>query len=323
MIMLHEKERGDFSETKKHTILKTWATENRPDMRRLVLLLTGLALQLQHIGADGPLPAAPTGVQCSGTSSTNLMVQWNPLSQPELVDALYVAVFAVNRSSQNRAQPVPALQRPFLLQTVYNVSTTSLTVTDLSPEYSYLVALRAHAVWSPHLGWFWSNYSNLAACQTQARPAVQLQRAPTTAPSLNRIYLQISRLHSARMPIASRVAWARVGHWQHDVETAADLTNWPGRELVSRTGTELSDLQWQWRAVEPHAQQVTVEGLPSGSTFVLVLEDVLANGTLRYSDAIWARTAANDTRYTEMFRISEYTFDVDFLSNHNLASRDR
>jgi len=62
-----------------------------------------------------------------------------------------------------------------------------------------------------------------------------------------------------------------------------------------------------------------IRGLVSGSAYAVLSRLRGEKGT---SDAVLLRTLRSHVRYTEVYRVSEYTYEVDLLDNHDSASHD-
>lgn len=87
------------------------------------------------------------------------------------------------------------------------------------------------------------------------------------------------------------------------------------------------DTSWQWEPVtardEANATAVhTLKNLVPGSVYEVVVRSSIGGGggTMLLSDPFRVRTSAAGATHTTAFRISEYTFEVDFLQNHDAAS---
>jgi hypothetical protein len=80
-------------------------------------------------------------------------------------------------------------------------------------------------------------------------------------------------------------------------------------------------LAWQSSPLLSAQKAALLTGLQEDSAYAVRLRLDAERSPSLWSEAILLRTAAPGTTYTEMYRVSEYTQQPDFLWNHNSASR--
>jgi hypothetical protein len=172
--------------------------------------------------------------------------------------------------------------RPFALT---KSTSNAVVLDDLRPNRTYHMRLRAHPATEPSLVWGWKNYSHSISCRTRASPS---------APALRRV-------GSSPQPRSIRVAWSAVAAaGEYHVRYAAE---WDG----------LSDSLVTFQALVTRDTAVTITGLESDSTYWVQV----CPASTSCSDPLRMKTASLSAVRKVMYRVSEYTADVDFLENHN------
>ena len=174
------------------------------------------------------------------------------------------------------------LARPFALQTT---AEPNITLIDLLPGQNYYIQLRSHPS-ADDIVWGWRSPSVAVKCVTVAastdRP--HTLRRLGDAPSEHSIALTWEPAHISP---ATR----------HEVGVRAD-----GRD-------------WRWESAQAENKHA-FESLPAGTWFEVAVRE--RGG--RQSEAMRLRTAAVGALHTLVYRVSEYSFEVDFLENHDGAS---
>ncbi len=248
---------------------------------------TMLALAWAAIVAPRFGSAAAARVSACNSTSVAMTVEFDGVPSTDLY---YLALSASNAS------------KPFALQTVAPPAregdTVRLTVEDLVPDRSYWLRVRSHPESEATIAWGpgWRDYGPAVECRTQA---VQPQ-----APG------RVRRRKGTDLDSSSVVvAW--------DPPAATNAAGEGFRVWWQAAG---GDAAPSFVAVPPGAQSANITGLTPRTALRFHVE-ALPSG--RRSDGVTLRTgAADDRRWDRVYRISEYSFDVDFLSNHDSATVD-
>lgn len=155
----------------------------------------------------------------------------------------------------------------------------SVTLIDLVPGTDYYLTVRSHPA-ADNIVWGW--------------------RAPTGPP------LKCSTAKAERSrPNGLR----RIGDAPHE---SAVVLRWTP---TARTGSHsvgtrrVGEAAWRWEPADT-ADSHTAAGLASGLTYEVCVRDDTSGAI---SEPLLMRTAAPGVIYTAPYRISEYTFEVDFL----------
>ena len=191
--------------------------------------------------------------------------------------------------------------RPAALQTTVE---TTLAFDDLYPDTDYWLTLRSHPSIEPVAEvWGWRPAAAVLHCRTSTEN--------TAAP--HRLRRQGDTPHESEL----RLEWATAGAGVPRAEAAAGVprggTPIAAHSVGIRTQGGLSP--WRWAAATAPSTAV-LSGLPSGTAWEVTVRD---DTTGAVSDPLIMRTAAPGAMHTTAWRISEYTFDVDFLQNHDAA----
>jgi len=237
----------------------------------------------------GAAAAAATSLVCSATSGVSISLSWPAVAK---TDAYYVEL------------SVPGRRKPFALQTT---ATNSLTLVDLLPSTTYLLSVRSHPSAST-FGWGWRKPTAAlsATCATTDGDAAAaphtLRRAAGSAASEDSVSL--SWAAAAAPEAAAAMAYHEVGvrragevsfAWQRATGTIDSSSGGGVHSHVLRSLRGQTSGEWE----------VVVRAQPSGAT----------------SDVGLFRTLAPGVKYTQAYRIAEFTFDPDFLGNHDGANR--
>ena len=201
-----------------------------------------------------------------------------------------------------------ATARPLVLATTANTSTI---VPDLLPGVTYHLRLQWHSDCAPSIVAGWSYSSATVACSTASppQPALSLTRTNPAHPSTIDLHLEPAAVRSTAI-----VAVVALG--PRDPERY-------NRHLVDDAAVLLKHASLQRHAVPSNGHVALSDLKPGMSYWVAVGLDCTSHACLHWQlPSIQHTTAAiGDSVYTEMFRLSEYTFETDFLPNHNSADR--
>eukprot|EP00755_Sulcionema_specki_P035359 Sspe_Gene.21737::Locus_8176_Transcript_1_1_Confidence_1.000_Length_1423::g.21737::m.21737 len=174
--------------------------------------------------------------------------------------------------------------KPFLVHTAQG---TSITLEDLLPNTSYWLRVRSHPSSEPSIAYgpSWRPYSPPVICTTRPTPpGAPHSLVRVGGPSTSAITIQWTS------PSQQQQQAAEVGLREHGEEA------------------------WSWSAAaSPHSH--TFDHLTPATSF-----DIAVRTGGMTSDPVVFRTAVPGKNYTTMYRLSEFSFDVDFLENHNSAS---
>ena len=215
-----------------------------------------------------------------------------------------------------------------------------IVLIDLVPATQYYLSVRSHPS-EYNIVWGWRESTDApSVCTTAAtrtdRPH-SLARVGIT-PSSDSVTLtwsppkpSASSPQSTQQHRRTSVGYRRVGAGG-DVGTlgAADAWRWEevhakhaGHHAKFQADAESASLVPSQNStntnVDTHRQpeQHTLKGLAPGSVYEVVVSN--DNG-VTVSDPYRMRTSVTGATHTTAFRISEYTFEVDFLQNHDAAS---
>lgn len=264
-------------------------------MRVLPLLAAFFASSVAS--TQGASPAV--GVSCVGATSVSLTVSWPAV---EDTDMYYVALSET------------AGGNPFLAHTVEapgnGTGSVTATVDDLLANHPYWVTVRSHPR-ANRIVWGWrSPVAAAILCATKPEP----RGAPRGVARVGNAAAHEFSL--TWLPPAAEASPARSAGpaTNHTYSVGVRLV---ARELVpSDTGSDTATRAWSWSPVPPGALEATIRNLPAASTMEVT---VRTDATGVASDPVLFRTTRAGSRYNTLYRISEYTFDIDFLQNHNSA----
>jgi hypothetical protein len=246
--------------------------------------------------ADAAVTAAAGAARCTNATSVSLQVAWEQPPPADSCDLYYCAL-----SSAPEA-------KPFALQTS---AVPALTLHDLLPNSTYWLRWRCHPTAAQrNIGWDWGEYTQAVACATEPADAEslpsQLHREGDLAED------SISVAWAAPTGAVSAGAEHLIGHrvagGRHVDGQDQDAFVWSSVAAASQS------------PAPPQQQRAVLMGLAPGVTYDVAAAVRLPDGTVRRGPALPLRTAAPGVRYTQMYRISEFTDDVDFLDNHDSAT---
>jgi len=219
---------------------------------------------------------------CSKSTAVSLTVSWPPIDGSDLY---YVAIASDAKS------------RPFALQTT---AATSMVLLDLIPSTSYWLSVRSHTD-SENIVWGWRDASPAVLCTTQ--------------PLLTDRPHRLKRVGDT--PRARSIAFS----WIHALTGAATASNHSVgiRLLLALGDAASSNGEFGWEPAAPDAASHVLHGLHPGQAYEVIVRDEHSGTT---SEPLRMRTASASALHAMAYRISEYTFDVDFLENHDAASKE-
>ena len=253
----------------------------------LSLLAGGQLLALVLARGDGQVLQLGM-LSCGNATATALTVTWAPV---DATDLYYVALAS------------SATARPAALQTATG---TSLLFDDLYPDRDYWLTLRSHSSTEPVpevWGWRPATGESLR-CRTA--------RENTAAP--HHLRRRGESAHPTELSLTWAAAAAGGGGGQAGYSIGARRTRAnPGGSTHSG---QLQASSWRWTAAAAASTAGTLRELPPGTVWEVVVRD---EATGAVSEPLTMRTAAAGSRHTVAWRASEYTFDVDFLQNHDAA----
>jgi hypothetical protein len=243
------------------------------------------------------------GISCEDISSTSLRVLWRMASSHRAspTDLLYVA-FSARPSAP-----------PFLIKTS---TTTNITVQDLLPSTKYWIRYRSHPVDAPSLGWAWNDYIGANFSCTTKGTGPEQPHSLRRVGSLSDTSISLRWEHPAS-DLESQFAFSSVLWFKaKDDEVSCN----------QRTVGKLSGLPMSSILVNGTLNSVTLRQLDSASSYCVAVQ------LQRRSDFVLFKTGtpsaahhssakgATKSRFTAMYRVSEFTNDVDFLDNHDQAT---
>lgn len=244
---------------------------------------------------------AAEALQCVGSTQNSAELSWAPVADSDL----YMLRIRRGGSPTDNA---------FAVQTTTN---TSAVVIDLLPGKAYYFDVISHDSAAPSIVWGWRNRTrDIVRCATA--PA-----APNTRGVLRRV--------SGAAPTRIDVGWS-VGAGCRAVAQrlgAAGFELAPG-DLRKARGALIRALAGDKEAGPVVVSMVgvadavaggfrsTLEGLHPTSTYAAALL-CGSKGSSDLSPITILRTASEGVLYTDMYRVSEYTYEVDLLRNHNSA----
>eukprot|EP00656_Telonema_subtile_P005400 TRINITY_DN12457_c0_g1_i1.p1 TRINITY_DN12457_c0_g1~~TRINITY_DN12457_c0_g1_i1.p1 ORF type:complete len:491 (-),score=60.27 TRINITY_DN12457_c0_g1_i1:271-1743(-) len=244
-----------------------------------------------RLGAFGLLIGVVVGISglasldCTPLSSNALQLEW-----PEEADTDMYMI-------ELRAHPN---QSVFAVQTVLE---TSITLLDLLPETSYFLRTRSHPSMALSEGWDWRNATqDPIMCTT-------LPGNPLAASAVQRT----GQLATDRMSLI----------WGSPVCAVSEEVG------VVRLGPHHLDASPEWFVdslsylFEPANTlgNHTVLELRADSTYAVVVRSQ-CSARVHTSDPVILRTAPLEGTFTPLYRVSEYTYEIDLLANHDSASKD-
>ena len=185
-----------------------------------------------------------------------------------------------------------ASARPFELQLAEGSAATAMTLIDLLPSLTYHLRLRSHAK-NETLGWGWRQAAGGAVACSTAAPHIGAARS-------------LRRRAAAAQPSAAAVAL----EWEEPLKGARPVRYEVG---VRQRGT----LAWYWATAHNRTAHSVELLSPSSAGWHEAAVRAVPSGIV--SEIYPFRVEAPDLIHTEVFRISEFQFDVDFLNDHNGA----
>lgn len=221
-------------------------------------------------------------IECDRATETTLNVQWTPMNATDLY---YVSIAS------------DAMSPPLALQTS---EVPSITLIDLNPGVTYYLRVRSHP----------SEYDIVWGWRQSTTPAV----ACTTKAADRKRPHSLKRLGNAPQERSIAISWEVA----IDAKALSSKQHEVGVRLLDTITREASQSGgWTWEAPSSAAALTYVRhGLAPGEWYEVVVRDAAG----RVSEPLRARTAAIGALHTTAYRISEYTFDVDFLDNHDGAN---
>ena len=274
---------------------------------------------------------AESTVRCTAATSVSLTVAWDASTEP--TDAYYVALSSGPERSPFALQVVQVDSTNGSSATTISTDTNKDTGTgststimhvidDLLPNHTYYVSVRSHPS-TNNIVWGWrASAGPPVRCVTDAVSPLapgNLRRVGNVQPDAVGLTWDIPQaLAAAETPgkFGSDASHAHhnnhsyeIVHWHAAAKGANDSTSSVGAAVTTvlvPAGSERSETGFE------------LTGLPHRSELLIAVRS-LVTGAL--SDAVIFRTSAPNTRFNTLYRLSEYTFDVDFLENHNSADR--
>ena len=177
--------------------------------------------------------------------------------------------------------------RPFELQLAEGSVAMGMVVIDLLPSTTYYLRLRSHAS-NETLGWGWRQAGGAVACST----AAHLRGAP----------------HSLRRRVAAQPG-AVVLEWEEPLHGARPTRYEVG---VRQRGARA----WSWGAAHSRTAHSLFTATVATGGWLEAAVRAVPSGIV--SEGYPFRVDP-ELIHTEVFRISEFQFDVDFLNDHNGA----
>lgn len=246
-----------------------------------------LALISMQSEAAGDLPVA----SCANATSNSVVVNWASIAGS---DVYYVAL---------TASPSPPLQ-PFTIQTS---ATTYAEVIDLLPNKEFYVTVYAHPQ-TADLVWDWKQVTMPSACSTLAVK----RTVPHTLRREGSLALDSINV-SWQAPLDSPLN----GFLRHEIGHTQKVENARGGGV------------WTWQEIPSHENNARLVGLVPDSTYLVRVRAVSVSSTKgvevetnHASDSIELRTGPLVGNYSQVYRISEYQFQPDFLDNHDAGDID-
>ncbi|EGD75730.1 hypothetical protein PTSG_07846 [Salpingoeca rosetta] len=287
-----------------------------------------------------PKGAVPSNVQCDGragkgtvavesASSSSLLVSWDTPAAGEF-DAFYVAVGEPNTLSGRPYYAVPT-------------TNTSVVVLDLMPATTYELTLYYHRAALPSFVWGWEALNETITCATASTHQAEAQLKRTTGPHPSSFKISLSMPPFARANVTTAAASQSV-----EIRTLSlgDAVNWSHHTFFRVSATCVGQpvaACWELQSGAPakdsasathacvspkhlHHTEATCEATitqlnPSTAYMVVAVSHGPPSPTVIAVDVMFTQ-ASKQTRFDELFRISEYTLDLDFLENHNSATPD-
>lgn len=242
--------------------------------------------------------AGAQAVTCTDATATTITVRWEAV---DATDLYYIALSATPTS------------RPFALQTSAG-PVPSVTLTDLLPGTDYFLTLRSHPS-AENVVWGWrpaQEVGKLCATATASSGAPHALRRVGSHPLERSIVLQWDRSsNQAATSSTHSVGIRRVGASTYTVASGAeeeDVSEPPGG-------------QWRWEAASgTDSLSHTFNDLTPGCEWELAVRED-STGAVSH-DVERMRTAATGALHTAAWRIAEFSWDPDFLTNHDAASQE-
>lgn len=186
-------------------------------------------------------------------------------------------------------------EEPFALQTT---AFPAATLIDLVPGTSYYLSMRSHPAQS-NIVWGWR----------AATPRIKCVTMPARMEAPN----SLKRVGDSPSAHSLVLGWVAADVQRADRHRAMSMR--PAHVVgVRKLGTST----WRWEPVAMTASQHEVGGLEGGQVWEVIVRDEL---TGELSDALQMRTSTPGAQHVTAYRVSEYTFDVDFLENHDAANQ--
>eukprot|EP00038_Savillea_parva_P013195 m.209471 g.209471 ORF g.209471 m.209471 type:complete len:623 (+) comp24609_c0_seq1:116-1984(+) len=284
-----------------------------------VLLLVTLVRQNSAVQTLDPWRAiatrapVPEGGSCNGISSMSVTVSWTlppPRHHPTQQQTDSETQADINASDMYMVgvyAPGDLAGKPSSVQTCTNTTTT---ISGLAPNRTYEFRVRAHPAALPARVWGWGNWSSAWQCRTvtarAGAPTRVWAQGPIAATSLSVSWAWESEHQQPRLDDTATVEV----HWTWESFIDSRDVRTPNTSMSTTWGDGRQDdaaLHGRQRA-RASAGQVRLDGLMAGSRYRV---------TVGGSDPILVHTSPPGVVYTEVYRVSEGTHEIDLLENHN------
>eukprot|EP00729_Bicosta_minor_P009375 gene9375-21569_t len=242
--------------------------------------------------------AAQGQVTCDSAGSSSVAIALHLPAIPPQTDLLQLEIYS--------AATAP---RPFAIQTAVPTS-VGMVVEDLLPDVEYFFKFRTHPSTAPSIvqGWRNSTDGNAVGCKTTpAKPNTPhtLRRRSSTN-SGDTAILQLGwDWGGSKCTGMIPITYVRLREeTTHPSASFKQLQKLASNTILTKVMVPADCKQERGSA--------NLEGLAPGSSYIVAVGD---------SDPVRFRTSGGKTQFTDMYRVSEYTYEIDFLENHNSASR--
>jgi hypothetical protein len=287
-------------------------------MAAQAIILAAVAATRSNVDGATAALSNDGGLECTAVTETTIDVRWDAV---DATDVYYVSI------SSN------ATTRPLALQTT---DVPQVTLIDLNPGMTYYLGVRSHPSVND-IVWGWRAPTSTVSCTTASRrrDRPHALRRVGDAPSERSILVAweralgeetgspvlSTRVSSGPAARAVRAAPRERAGATGDARVRGDGFECGGSGCAHEVGVRLLGPYarpaepWVWEASsEPLAHELG--GLRSGEWYEVAVRDAAG----QMSEPLRARTAAAGALHTVAYRISEYSFDVDFLENHDGAN---